>query len=107
LKLLSNQMRPLFRLLDSLQEGQLQLFAKNLDNQLFALLDELRGLNNQVQNATHIRASVILHWLQLHGKRRTQYMIGHKWISSTEHYELQNLEELTNLLESHHPFVNH
>ena len=103
LKLLSNQMRPLFRLLDSLQEGQLQLFAKNLDNQLFALLDELRGLNNQVQNATHIRASVILHWLQLHGKRRTQYMIGHKWISSTEHYELQDLEGLTNLLTEHHP----
>jgi integrase/recombinase XerD len=107
LKLLSSQMRPLFKLLDSLPVDQAGLFSKNLDNQLFALLDELRGLNNQVQNATHIRASVILHWLQLHGKRRTQYMIGHKWISSTEHYELQNLEELTNLLENHHPFVNH
>lgn len=103
LKLLSAQMRPLFKLLDSLPLKQASLFEKNVDNQLFALLDELRGLNSQVQNATHIRASVILHWLQLHGKRRTQYMIGHKWISSTEHYELQDLEGLTNLLTEHHP----
>lgn len=106
LKLLANQMRPLFKYLDTLPADQDRLFANDIDNQLFNLLQELRGLNHKVQNATHIRASVILHWLQLHGKRQTQYMIGHKWISSTEYYQLQNLEELTNLLDTHHPLVS-
>lgn len=105
LKLLSNQMRPLFKYLDTLPADHARLFSSDIDNQLFHLLQELRGLNHKVQNATHIRASVILHWLQLHGKRQTQYMIGHKWISSTEYYQLQNLEELTNLLETHHPLI--
>lgn len=104
LKLLSSQMRPLFKLLDALQDEQTHLFIKDVDNQLFQLIQELRGLNQKVQTATHIRASVIIHWLKLHGKRQVQYMIGHKWISSTEHYELQDLEELTSLLEAHHPF---
>jgi integrase/recombinase XerD len=46
-----------------------------------------------------------MHWLKFHGKRQTQYMIGHKWISSTEYYELQDLEALTNLLDKHHPLA--
>ena len=106
LKLQAAQMRSLFRYLDTLPTDQNHLFANDIDNQLFHLIQELRGLNHKVQNATHIRASVILHWLQLHGKRQTQYMIGHKWISSTEYYQLQNLEELTNLLDTHHPLVS-
>ena len=107
LKLQSNQMRPLFKWMAILEEKQASLlFVNNIDNQLFHLLQELRGLNHKVQNATHIRASVIMHWLKLHGKRQTQYMIGHKWISSTEHYELQDLEALTTLLDQHHPLAS-
>ena len=106
LKLLANQMRPLFKYLDTLPGDQDHLFSNDIDNQLFHLLQELRGLNHKVQNATHIRASVILHWLQLHGKRQTQYMIGHKWISSTEYYQLQDLEALRDQLNTYHPLNN-
>ncbi len=106
LKLLATQMRPLFKYLDTLPSEQASLFASDMDNQLFHLLQELRGLNHKVQNATHIRASVILHWLQLHGKRQTQYMIGHKWISSTEYYQLQDLEALRDQLNTYHPLNN-
>ncbi len=103
------QMQALFMYLGNLfpDEGfgnQTQLLNGNLNNQITDLMEELKGLNEKVQNGLHIRASVILHWLQLHGKRQVQYMIGHKWISSTEHYQLQNLEELTNLLDEHNPF---
>lgn len=101
-----SQMQALFMYLGSSTNDQTQLFSGNLNNQTYDLFEELKGLNQKVQNGLHIRASVILHWLQLHGKRQTQYMIGHKWISSTEHYELQNLEELTNLLDEHHPLVS-
>ena len=89
-----------------LPQDQNQLLTGNLNNQITDLFEELRGLNQKIQNGIHIRASVIMHWLKLHGKRQTQYMIGHKWISSTEHYELQNLEELTNLLDKHHPLAS-
>jgi integrase/recombinase XerD len=103
LKLQANQMRSLFKYLDRLPTNQTHLFINDIDNQLFQLLQELRGLNHKVQNATHIRASVILHWLQLHGKRQTQYMIGHKWISSTEYYQLQDLQALRDQLNTYHP----
>lgn len=107
LKLQSTQMRPLFKLLDTMEEQQTSLlFSRDVDNQLYQLLQELRGFNQKVQNATHIRASVIMHWLKLHGKRQVQYMIGHKWISSTEHYERQDLEALTTLLDQHHPLIS-
>lgn len=104
LRLQPLQMQALFMYLGGLEPDRTQLLNGNLNNQMTDLCEELRGINEKVQNGLHLRASVILHWLQLHGKRQAQYMIGHKWISSTEHYELQNLEELTNLLESHHPF---
>ncbi|NOQ75453.1 MAG: hypothetical protein GQ574_25815 [Crocinitomix sp.] len=97
-------MQALFMYLGSLPIDQINLLTGNLNNQVSDLFQELKGLNQKVQNGLHIRASVILHWLLLHGKRQVQYMIGHKWISSTEHYQLQNLEELTDLLETHHPF---
>ncbi len=80
------------------------LFAGNLHNTINLLLEELKGINPQIKNAQHIRASVILYWLRQHNKRQVQYMAGHKYIHSTEAYEVQELETLTDQLEKHHPF---
>lgn len=38
-----------------------------------------------------------------HNKRQVQYMAGHKYITSTEMYELQELETLTKQLSKHYP----
>lgn len=65
---------------------------------------EIKGINPVIKNAQHIRASVILHWLRMYDKRTVQYLLGHKWISSTEHYQIQELTGLTDLLTKHHPF---
>jgi site-specific recombinase XerD len=80
------------------------LFAGNLHNTINLLSEELKGINPQIKNAQHIRASVILYWLRQHNKRQVQYMAGHKYIHSTEAYEVQELETLTNQLTKHHPF---
>jgi site-specific recombinase XerD len=80
------------------------LFAGNLHNIINLLLEELKGINPQIKNGQHIRASVILYWLRQHNKRQVQYMAGHKYIHSTEAYEVQELETLTDQLEKHHPF---
>jgi len=103
LKLAPFQFAALFGYLQELRQEQIYLFEGNLNNQINDMMQELRGLNQKVQNAIHLRASVIMHWLKLHGKRKTQYMIGHKWISSTEHYELQDLETLNDQLKLYHP----
>lgn len=81
-----------------------KLFAGNLHNIVGLLVEQLKGINLQVKNALHIRASVILYWLKQHNKRQVQYMVGHKYINSTEKYEVQELETLTDQLSRHHPF---
>jgi site-specific recombinase XerD len=86
---------------NEVQEG---LFAGNLHNTISLLIEELKGINPQIKNAQHIRASVILYWLRQHNKRQVQYMAGHKYINSTEMYEVQELETLTSQLTKHHPF---
>lgn len=80
------------------------LFTGNLNNTIFYILGELKGLFTQIQNARHIRASVILNWMKQHDKRQTQYLIGHRYISSTEKYQGQDLQSLTDMMKSFHPF---
>lgn len=86
------------------ENGMIKLFDCHSHNTISYLSKELKGINPQIKNALHIRGSVILHWLRMHDKRTVQYLIGHKWINSTEHYEVQELTGLTDLLEKHHPF---
>lgn len=81
-----------------------ELIPGNLHNTVSLLTEELKGINPIIKNALHIRASVILHWLSQHNKRQVQYMAGHKYITSTEMYEVQQLETLTDQLSKHHPF---
>jgi site-specific recombinase XerD len=81
-----------------------ELLPGTLRNIINLLTEELKGINPQIKNALHIRASVILHWLKQHNKRQVQYMAGHKYITSTEKYQVQELETLTDALSKHHPF---
>lgn len=104
LKLSVAQVIPLHAYLNSLPQTQTKLFECNAHNIVTRITDELKGINPIIKNAQHIRASVIFHWLKMYDKRQVQYMIGHKCISSTERYEQQTLEGLTDLLTKHHPF---
>lgn len=105
LKLNTSQIIPLHDYLNSLPEEQTKLFDRGINNQLTRITNELQGINPVVRNAQHIRASVILHWLKMYDKRQVQHMIGHRHISSTENYQLQELDGLTDLLAKHHPFA--
>jgi len=59
--------------------------------------------NPEIQNAKQIRATVITHWLKTHNLRQVQYMAGHKYVSSTERYKINNLDNLKDKLEKLHP----
>ncbi len=89
---------------DKLKPKGEELLPGNLHNIINALCEELKGINPQIKNALHIRASVILHWLRQHNKRQVQYMAGHRYIHSTEMYAAQETDTLSNALDKHHPF---
>ena len=50
-----------------------------------------------------IRSTVIAEWLKTNDVRIVQYMAGHRWVSSTEKYNLANVEALKESLKKHHP----
>lgn len=67
------------------------------------ILKQLKTYNQKVSNNTHIRASVIVNWLKHYNLRKVQQMAGHKYISSTEAYRQDNLENLHQAIDQFHP----
>ena len=68
------------------------------------LSKQLKTIDKQFFNFKQLRASVITFWLKTQGLRKTQYLAGHKWISSTEEYLPNNLDDLTDDINKLHPF---
>lgn len=77
--------------------------GKDLQNALQKLTKEITTKNNNVENLHQIRASVITNWLKHYNKRKVQYMAGHKYVSSTESYEANNIEALQEDVERFYP----
>ena len=72
-------------------------------NSLLHLFRDVRKINPGIMNAAQIRRSVITHWLKTRNLREVQYMAGHKYVSSTERYQTNNLDSLQSRLEKFHP----
>ncbi|MBL4664162.1 MAG: phage integrase N-terminal SAM-like domain-containing protein [Flavobacteriaceae bacterium] len=70
---------------------------------VYEIFKELRKFNHKVKNGNQIRASVLTFWLGRHNIREVQYMAGHRYISSTERYLQDDLENLHEAIESLHP----
>lgn len=99
-----NQIIPFYKYLSSLPSDQEKLFTTNVQNGLHYILAELRGLNSKVQTMRHLRASVLMNWIRVHGMRKAQYMIGHRYATSTKSYEVQDIKDLSELMETTHLF---
>lgn len=80
-----------------------EVSERNINNRIKYMFDQLRKLNPKVINAKQIRSSVITFWLRQNNLRQVQYMAGHKYVSSTERYQANNLDDLQNELKEHHP----
>lgn len=114
LELKSLQIVPLLRYLEQDRE-LLQDKIKNYTESLFPLntdrfgviivnvMWKLKTINYKVINLHQIRASVITHWFKNHNIREVQYMIGHRYISSTERYLQDDLNSLHEHIENLHP----
>ncbi len=77
--------------------------SANIHNTLFKLVKKLQKINTKVSNLKQIRTSVITHWLKIHNLRETQYMAGHRYVSSTESYRVNDLEDLQEDITKYHP----
>ena len=56
-----------------------------------------------IVNAKQFRASVIMKWLKQYNLRQVQYLAGHRYISSTEAYQQNDMEGLSEEVNKFHP----
>lgn len=78
---------------------------ETMKNSLLHLNYALRRINPKYKHGMQIRQSVITEWLKEKNLRTVQYMAGHRYISSTERYKTNNLEDLIDALNKHHPLT--
>ena len=77
--------------------------GQRVHNALQKLLKQLKRIGPKVESLRQIRASVITHWLKIYNLRQVQYMAGHRYVSSTEAYLVNDVEDLMNDIEKYHP----
>ena len=68
------------------------------------LIEQVKTIDKQFINFKQVRASLITFWIKTHGLRKAQYMAGHRYISSTENYLPNNLDDLIDDINKLHPF---
>lgn len=77
--------------------------SESFNNTMQKLMQKLNKQSSKVTSAKQIRASVITHWLKLYNLRQVQYMAGHRFVSSTEAYLVNDLEDLLEDVNKFHP----
>ena len=75
----------------------------DLQGTLQILLKKIKQLDTKIVSLQQIRVSVITHWLKIHNLRETQYRAGHRYVSSTEAYLVNDLEGLQEDVIKFHP----
>lgn len=74
-----------------------------IKSSLFNLFRAVRRTHPNIRSPKVIRSTVIAEWLKSRDVRLVQYMAGHRWVSSTERYNVYNLQELKEALDKYHP----
>ena len=77
----------------------------SLANVMQKLIQQLQKQNKQVKSIKQIRASVITNWLKNYNLREAQYFAGHRYVSSTEAYLINDLEDLQEDINKYHPII--
>ncbi len=75
----------------------------NISNRMRHMIGQLQQLNPKVINAGQIRNSVITLWLGQYNLRQVQYMAGHRYVSSTQRYQVLSTDDWQSELQKHHP----
>lgn len=108
--LMEYQLKTRLELLKIAQKQTNQLFiskGKNIqsNNNWKRLSQVIKEQTQKFTNFKQVRASVITHWLGMYNLRQVQYMAGHKYVSSTESYLVNRLEDLQSDIDKYHPML--
>jgi integrase/recombinase XerD len=103
LQLNARQIIPMQQYLKSIEKEQEKLFNCNISAAMMWLMKTLNKTNEKTRDAKQIRSSVIMNWLKQYNIRQVQYMAGHRYISSTEKYKQEDLQDLQTALNLFHP----
>lgn len=79
--------------------------SERVANIMGYLLKRLNQLNKKVTSIKQLKASVIVHWLKLYNLRQVQYMAGHRYVSSTESFLINEMEGMIEDIEKYHPIA--
>lgn len=99
-----NEVRP--KLLPKSNQELQQVFIaskNNLSDTVYTIMKKLKKINHKVENIHQIRASVIVNWLSKYNLREVQILAGHKYISSTEKYQQEDIKQLQEIVNQYHP----
>ena len=77
--------------------------SERIANMMGYLVKRLNQLNKKVTSIKQLKASVIVHWLKLYNLRQVQYMAGHRYVSSTESFLVNEMEGMIEDIEKYHP----
>jgi integrase/recombinase XerD len=77
--------------------------SDRFDNMMQKIIKGLTKQNKKVKEIKQVRASVITNWLKVHNIRKVQYMSGHRYVSSTEAYQANNMDDLKEDISRYHP----
>jgi len=67
------------------------------------LAEEIKEEHPKFIRLRQIRTSVITHWLKQYNLREVQYMAGHRYVSTTERYFLNQTDDLLKDIDQFHP----
>lgn len=73
-----------------------------MTNVIAILLRKIKPQYPKLKDLQQIRQSVISEWLKTEGLRKAQYMAGHRYVSSTERYDVDRFEGLKKEFKSHY-----
>jgi len=77
--------------------------SDKIQNTMQKLMQKLTAQNPKLTNSKQLRTSVITHWLKLYNLREVQYRAGHRFVSTTEGYLINDLEDLLEDVIKYHP----
>ena len=69
------------------------------------LLKQLKKQNANIKDIKQLRASVISNWLKVYNIRKVQHLAGHRYVSSTEAYQANNMDDLKEDVNKYHPNI--
>lgn len=98
-----NEIRP--KLQERINNYSDQLFPINTRFNIIthSIAKKLKKYNQKFSDIKQIRASVITNWLGQYNLRKVQYLAGHRYVSSTERYLQDDLENLHEIVNNYHP----